>query len=370
MLFLKLATLFFTLTLFFQNAYASEMPQDELLKKMIGRMLIVGFESQSITKDSKIVKDMQKYHLGGVILFDRHFNDRTKTKNISSPSQLKTLTSSLKLFALKPLLISVDQEGGKVARLKPAYGFEATPSAKVVSEMDAYMTKRVYDNLAKTLQNAGINCNFAPVVDLAVNPKNRVISGLKRSYSSEPKEVAKYAKIFMDSLQERDILSVLKHFPGHGSSLEDSHNGFVDVSETWSEIELEPYIELIHSGGVSMIMTAHVFNRYLDEVYPATLSYRVNTELLRERLGYDGVIVSDDLQMGAIAKHYTLEEIVTLSINSGVDMLLFGNQLAKQDTHELVETILAQVKNGSISMDRITESNRRVEQLFTKIKTK
>lgn len=367
---MKLVTLFFTLMLFFQSAYSSEIPQDEKLKKMIGRMLIVGFDGQSVTKDSKIVKQIQKYHLGGVILFDRHFNERTKTKNISSPSQLKTLTSSLKSFALKPLLISVDQEGGKVARLKPAYGFEATPSAKVVSEMDAYMTKHVYDNLAKTLKDAGINCNFAPVVDLAINPQNRVIVGLKRSYSSEPKEVAKYAKIFMDALQEKHIISVLKHFPGHGSSLEDSHNGFVDISETWDEIELEPYIELIHSGDADMIMTAHVFNSNLDELYPSTLSYKVNTELLRDKLGYEGVIVSDDLQMGAIAKHYTLEQIVTLSINSGVDMLLFGNQLAKQDSDELVETILAQVKNGAIPLNRILESNKRVEQLFTKIKTK
>ncbi|MDT8337911.1 MAG: glycoside hydrolase family 3 N-terminal domain-containing protein [Sulfurimonas sp.] len=370
MLFLKLATLFFTLMLFFQNAHASEMPQDELLKKMIGRMLIIGFDGQSVTKDSKIVKQIQKYELGGVILFDRHFNDRSKTKNISSPSQLKTLTSSLKSFALKPLLISVDQEGGKVARLKPAYGFEATPSAKVVSEMDAYMTKRVYDNLAKTLKDAGINCNFAPVVDLATNPQNRVIVGLKRSYSSEPKEVAKYAKIFMGALREKNIISVLKHFPGHGSSLGDSHNGFVDISKTWSEVELEPYIELIHSGDASMIMTAHVFNSNLDELYPSTLSYKVNTELLRDKLGYEGVIVSDDLQMGAIANHYTLEQIVTLTINSGVDILLFGNQLATQDSDELVETILAQVKNGSIPLSRILESNSRVEQLFTKIKTK
>ena len=367
---MKLVTLFFTLMLFFQSAHSSEIPQDEKLKKMIGRMLIVGFDGQSVTKDSKIVKQIQKYHLGGVILFDRHFNERTKTKNISSPSQLKTLTSSLKLFALKPLLISVDQEGGKVARLKPAYGFEATPSAKVVSEMDAYMAKHVYDNLAKTLKDAGINCNFAPVVDLAINPQNKVIVGLKRSYSSEPKEVAKYAKIFMDALQEKHIISVLKHFPGHGSSLEDSHNGFVDISETWDEIELEPYIELIHSGDADMIMTAHVFNSNLDELYPSTLSYKANTELLRDKLGYEGVIVSDDLQMGAIAKHYTLEQIVTLSINSGVDMLLFGNQLAKQDSDELVETILAQVKNGAIPLNRILESNKRVEQLFTKIKTK
>ncbi|MBE0513544.1 glycoside hydrolase family 3 N-terminal domain-containing protein [Sulfurimonas sp.] len=349
---------------------SQSLSNNEKLKKMIGRMLIVGFESERVTKDSLIVKQMQKYYLGGVILFDRHFNDRSKTKNISSPSQLKTLTSSLKSFALKPLLISVDQEGGKVARLKPAYGFEATPSAKVVSEMDAYMTKRVYDNLAKTLKDAGINCNFAPVVDLATNPQNRVIVGLKRSYSSEPKEVAKYAKIFMDALREKHIISVLKHFPGHGSSLGDSHNGFVDISKTWSEVELEPYIELIHSGDARMIMTAHVFNSNLDELYPSTLSYKTNTELLRDKLGYEGVIVSDDLQMGAIANHYTLEQIVTLTINSGVDMLLFGNQLSYQDNDELVETILAQVKNGAIPLSRILESNSRVEQLFTKIKTK
>jgi len=356
--------------LFCQSINASQTTEDLLLKKMIGRMLIVGFDGQSITKESRIAKQIQKYDLGGVILFDRHFLDRSKTKNISSPKQLKKLTSSLRSFAKKPLLISVDQEGGKVARLKPAYGFEATPSAKVVSEMDAYMTKRVYDNLARTLKDSGINCNFAPVVDLDLNPKNMVITGLKRSYSDEPKEVAKYAKIFMESLKEKNILSVLKHFPGHGSSLEDSHNGFVDISQTWNEIELEPYIELIHSGDVSMIMTAHVFNSYLDELYPATLSYKVNSELLRGKLGYEGVIVSDDLQMGAISKHYSLEEIVTLSINSGVDMLLFGNQLANQDIDELVETIFAQVKNGSISMDRILESNRRVEQLFINIKSK
>lgn len=351
-------------------AQSQNLSNDEKLKKMIGRMLIIGFDAQSVTKETKIVKQIQKYELGGVILFDRHFKDRTKTKNISSVKQLKTLTSSLKSFALKPLLISVDQEGGKVARLKPAYGFEATPSAKVVSEMDAYMTKHVYDNLAKMLKDAGINCNFAPVVDLATNPQNKVIVGLKRSYSSEPKEVVKYAKIFMDSLQEKNIISVLKHFPGHGSSLTDSHNGFVDVSQTWSEIELEPYIELIHSGDADMIMTAHVFNSNLDKLYPSTLSYKVNTELLRNKLGYKRVIVSDDLQMGAIAKHYTLEQVVTLAINSGVDMLLFGNQLAKQDTKELVEMILAQVKNGAIPLNRILESNRRVEQLFTKIKTK
>jgi beta-N-acetylhexosaminidase len=364
----KKIVLFLALLLFWQNLNASDNAlNDDELKKMIGRMLIVGFDGDSVDERSKIVKQIQKYNLGGVILFDRHFHDRTKTKNISSPQQLKTLSASLKSFAKKPLLISVDQEGGRVARLKPAYGFDATPSAKVVSEMDEYMTKHVYDSLAKTLKNSSINCDFAPVVDLALNPKNSVIVGLNRSYGSDPKEVVKYSKIFINSLKNENILSVAKHFPGHGSSLGDSHEGFVDVSKTWSEVELEPYKELIKSDSLSMIMSAHVFNSKLDEKYPATLSHNVNTKLLREKLHFRGVVVSDDLQMGAILKHYTLKEIVTLSINAGIDMLLFGNQLATQDIDELIELIFIQVKSGEISYARILESNKRVELLHKNI---
>ncbi len=339
---------------------------DEKLKKMIGRMLLVGFPDEVIDENSPIARQIKSYELGGVILFDRFYNDRNRTKNISSPEQLQLLTSKLKSFSSKPLLISVDQEGGKVARLKPKYGFEATPSAKVVSELDEYMTKHIYNYLAKTLKNSGINCDFAPVVDLAINQENRVIVGLNRSYGSDAKEVVKYAKIFMDSLRNEQIISVLKHFPGHGSSLNDSHEGFVDISKTWSSVELEPYEKLIKSGNVSMIMTAHVFNSKLDEIYPATLSYKVNTELLRGKLGYDGVVVSDDLQMKAISSHYTLKQIVTLAINSGVDMLLFGNQLSTQNIDELVEVIFAQVKSGAIPLERILESNKRVELLHRK----
>lgn len=362
--------LFISIILTLNASNTIELPNNEQLKKMIGRMLLVGFPDETISKESKIVKQIQSYDLGGVILFDRFYEDRNKTKNISSPKQLQLLTSKLKSFSKKPLFISVDQEGGKVARLKPEYGFEATPSAKVVSQMDEYMAKHIYDSLAKTLDDSGINCNFAPVVDLALNPKNRVIVGLNRSYSSEPKEVIKYAKIALASLRDKNIIGAIKHFPGHGSSLGDSHNGFVDISKTWRDIELEPYKELIKSGDALMIMTAHVFNSHLDKEYPATLSYKINQELLREKLGFDGVIVSDDLQMGAISKHYSIDKTVTLAINSGVDMLLFGNQLASQDIDELVETILVQIKSGTIPIERIIESNKRVEILLREITTR
>ena len=365
---MKQIALFLTLFFYAQILGAANLPDDEKIKKMIGRMLVIGFEDESLKENSKIIKDIKNYELGGVILFDRFYNDKTKTKNISSPEQLKLLTSSINSFATKPLLISVDQEGGKVARLKPAYGFGATPSAKVVSELSDYEAKNIYTALTNTLYETGINCNFAPVVDLALNPDNKVIYGLNRSYGSNSKTVAKYAKIFMDAQKNKQIISVLKHFPGHGSSLDDSHKGSVDVSKTWSAVELEPYTELINSGDVDMIMTAHVFNSNLDAKYPATLSYNINTKLLREKLGYSGVIISDDMQMGAISGSFSLQESVVLAINSGVDMLLFGNQLNFIDTDKLIEVILGEIKRGAILFERIEKSNKRVELLLEKLK--
>ena len=271
------------------------LPEDEILKKQIGHMLVVGFPNAKITKNSQIVKDIEKYELGGVILFDKFYSNRKITKNISSPKQLKKLTSDLKSFATKPLIISLDQEGGKVARLKPAYGFSEIPSAFEISKISIADAKNIYKKQSKMLQSSGINTNFAPVVDLAINPKNRVIVGLERSFGADSKKVTMYAKIVIDSQREKNIISVLKHFPGHGSSLGDSHEGFVDVTKTWSITELKPYKELIASNSVDMIMTAHVFNAKLDDKYPATLSYDINTKLLRQALGYKGIIISDDM---------------------------------------------------------------------------
>ena len=344
------------------SIFASTINDNEL-KKMIGQMIVIGFPNESVNENSEIIKQINKYNLAGVILFDIFYNDREKNKNISSPEQLQRLTTSLKKLSNHPILISVDQEGGKVARLKPKYGFEEFLSAKKISELSIPHAKSSYKNISKMLQKNGINCNFAPVVDLEVNPKNKVIVGLERSFGSSSEEVTKYAKILIDEQKKAGIISVLKHFPGHGSSLGDSHLGFVDISDTWSQEELEPYKQLIKQKSVDMIMTAHVFNSYLDEKYPATLSYNVNTKLLRQKMDYKGVIVSDDLQMKAISKHFTLKETITLTINSGVDILLFGNQLANQNLDELINTILAQVKNGEIPHAKIIESNRRIKKL-------
>ena len=342
--------------------YAS--PEDDIIvKKMIGRMVVIGFGDAKIDEQSAIVKDIQMYDLGGVILFDRFYKEKNHVKNISSPAQLQLLTKQLKHFSQKPLLISIDQEGGKVARLKPSYGFSEIPSALALSKTSLENAKDVYATMAKMLIDNGINCDFGPVVDLARNEKNKVIVELERSYGEDSQTVSQYAQIFIDALKQKGIISVLKHFPGHGSSLEDSHLGFVDVTNTWSEKELEPYEKLIALKRVEMMMSAHVFNAHLDKTYPATLSYAINTELLRKKMHYEGVLISDDLQMEAIAKYYTLQEIVTLAINSGIDMLLFGNQLSHTKTDEIIDTIFIQVKNGAIAKSRIIEANERIEKL-------
>lgn len=351
------------------NLYAQETTKisENKLKQMIGQMLIVGFDESVINENSPIIKYIKKYNIGGVILFDRFYKNRAKIKNIESPKQLQLLTSKLQTYSKNKLIISIDQEGGKVQRLKSSYGFASTPSAKEIAKRGISEAKESYTTLAQMLYQNGINCNFAPVVDLSVNKENYVIEELERSYGETPKQVTNYATVFIDALKSKNILSVLKHFPGHGSSKDDSHKGFVDITDTWNKIELEPYKNLIKNAKAKMIMTAHVFNKHLDPNYPATLSYKINTELLRKELGYKGVIVSDDLQMKAIAEHYTLQDTVTLVINAGVDILLFGNQLSVQNTDQLIDTIYSQVKNGSISYERIIESNKRIEKLKQEI---
>lgn len=336
------------------------------LKQLLHKMLIIGFDADIISKNNTLITQI-KNGLGGVILFDKYMHDKTKNKNIQTPQQLKKLTLSLQNISNTPLMICIDQEGGKVTRLKEEKGFVETPSAKTIASLSLSDAKTEYENLASQLQKLGINCNFAPLVDLGINKDSKIIYGLDRAYGKECDTVVKYAEIFMDALKKHQVISVLKHFPGHGSAKGDSHEGFVDITQTWNEIELSPYKALLHK--TNMIMSAHVYNAKLDEKYPSTLSYATNTKLLREQLAYDGVLVTDDLQMLAIKKHYTKEKAIELAINSGADMLMYCNQLGNDDTNETIDMMEYLVQNGKISIDRIKEANLRIEKLLKEIST-
>ena len=348
------------------SLFASENYTKQEIEKMISKMVVLGFSGENINPNDEIYKNV-KSGLGGVILFDKDPNDKQKVKNVRNKEQLKTLTSQLQAISKQKLLISIDQEGGIVQRLKSADGFVNTPKASEVALKGKDFAKQSYSAMAKDLKYSGINVNFAPVVDLAVNKENKVIVTRGRSFGESSNEVISYASIFVDELKKEKVISVLKHFPGHGSSLADSHLGFVDITNTWNQKELEPYRYFIKNNKVDMIMTAHVFNEKLDKDYPATLSYNVNTNLLRYKLGYEGVLVSDDLQMYAISKHYDLKQTLTLAINSGVDMLLFANQLAKPiSLKQIVDTVYSQILNEEISLEQIIKSNQRINRMTEK----
>lgn len=322
-------------------------------------MLIVGFSGTRVDTNDLLAQVLRKYPLGGVILFE---------KNLKYREQVRTLTKTLQKLNAEKLLIGVDQEGGYVDRLGKLPDLFKTPSASRIARTDRVKAVGYYHRMAEALHQLGFNLDFAPVVDLAVNKKNRVIVRFQRSYGKDPDKVIENASMMIDVLHRSHVLTVLKHFPGHGSSSEDSHEWFTDVSESWRSEELVPFLKLIKSGRVDMVMTAHVFNRHLDPVYPATLSKQVVDSLLRKKIGFSGVVISDDLQMGAIRENYTLDEAIVLAINAGVDMLLFGNQTGKPyDVQMLINRIAALVAQGKISRERIAEANRRIIKLKQKL---
>ena len=350
------------------NIFANESYTKQDIEKMISKMLIIGFNGETVNSNDEIYKNI-KSGLGGVILFDKDPNDKNKRKNVRNKEQLKVLTSQLQSISKQKLLISIDQEGGIVQRLKSEDGFVNTLKASEVALRGENFARTSYKSLAKDLKESGINNDFAPVVDLAINKQNKVIVAKGRSFGESSAEVIKYSSIFVDELKKQNVISVLKHFPGHGSSLSDSHLGFVDITKTWTQKELEPYRYFIKNNKVDMIMTAHVFNEKLDKDYPATLSYNVNTNLLRYKLGYEGVLVSDDLQMYAISKHYDLKQTLTLAINSGVNMLLFANQTAKPIAlKQIVDTIYSQILSEEISLEQIIKSNHKIDSMMARYK--
>ena len=363
----KVFILVFLIFSFSVNLLANGSYSKQEIEKMISKMVILGFSGETINPNDEIYKNV-KSGLGGVILFDKDPNDKQKVKNVRNKEQLKRLTSQLQAISNQKLLISIDQEGGIVQRLKKEDGFVDTLKASEIALNGENFARKSYSAMAKDLRYSGINVDFAPVVDLAINKDNKVIVTRGRSFGESSKEVIKYSSIFVDELKKQNVISVLKHFPGHGSSLGDSHLGFVDITNTWNEKELEPYKYFIKNNKVDMIMSAHVYNKNLDAINPATLSYNINTKLLRNKLGFQGVLVSDDLQMYAISKHYNLKQTLTLAINSGVNMLLFANQLAKPITlKEIVDTVYAQVLNKEIPLEQIIKSNERINKMINNI---
>jgi beta-N-acetylhexosaminidase len=332
-------------------------------------MMMIGFRGMTMNESDHLLRDLQEYHVGGIILFDYDVPTKTPIRNIESKDQVKNLIEEMTSATPTNLLVAVDQEGGRVARLKETRGFFSGRSAADIATLYEINPDSVFSEFRKQasqLHELGFHINFAPVVDVNLNPDNPVIGKIGRSYSADPEQVTVLAELYLKALDEAGLTGVLKHFPGHGSSMNDSHLGVTDVTDTWDPLELLPYRNLISSGEAKAIMSAHVFHADLDSLYPGTLSPYVNKTLLRDELGFDGVLFSDDLQMGAIRDQFTLEETVVLALNSGIDVLVFGNnsEYDSEIAPKVHQIIMDAVSNGEISAERIRESAHRIERLY------
>lgn len=340
---------------------------DEQVRKDIGEMLLVGFRGTAIDSQSHIVRDIKQYHVGSVILFEYDAPTGGRHRNVSSPSQLKKLCSDLQALSDEPLFISIDQEGGMVTRMKAKDGFARTMTAKASARGGDDSVRRNAQVVAQELREAGVNLNFAPCVDVDINPACPVIGRLERSFSSDPEVVSRCAAIWLEEQRKQGVVSCLKHFPGHGSAKGDTHAGLVDVSRTWQDQELEPYRKLIAEGKVDMVMVAHVICREMGDSLPASLSPKAIKQKLRGELGFQGVVITDDLAMGAIVKQYGFEEALRLAIAAGSDLLCLSNNGNGRYDADLVpkavEAIMRMVHEGRLSAQDIHAAAERVRRL-------
>jgi beta-N-acetylhexosaminidase len=331
------------------------------LRQKIGQLMVCGFQgdnSENISDSKKLIKT---YHIGGLILFGR---------NIGTPAQVLELTTSLQKHAKRsghhqPLLISIDQENGMVRRL--GEGTTSFPGAMLLAAThDEKLTYEIGKATARELRALGINWNLAPVVDINNNPKNPVIG--VRSFGDTAETVSRFAKESMKGMQAEGVITTLKHFPGHGDTHVDSHLALPVIThslETLEKLELVPFKECIEEGA-DTIMTAHVYFPELEneENRPATMSHKVITGLLRGKLGFDGVVTTDCMEMKAIADTVGTARGAVEAIKAGVDMIMISHLPSLQI--ETIEAIVAAVESGEISESRIDESYKRVQKLKEK----
>ncbi len=335
------------------------------LEQKTGQMIMVAFNGTNANDAhvKSVRSELKAGLLGGVIIGGA---------NVENPDQLKSLMAALQQSANQgqqksgqKTLFAVDQEGGIVARLSAKKGFgKYYRPLDIAQKNDIAYARKIWKKMACELKDYGLNFNLAPVVDLNIVPNSPAIGRWGRSFSEDPKIVTKWAEIFMDSQRECGVLTSLKHFPGHGSAAGDTHEGFVDVTNSWKESELKPYIDLIAKGKVDTIMTAHVVNKNFSPM-PATLAPEVLNGLLRSQLNYQDVIITDDLMMGAIDKYYNFDERLVKAVQAGADILLIAAAKNPEvdNAASARQALMTAVKNGELSEKDIDRAYRRIVKL-------
>jgi len=334
---------------------ATSVLKSQSIEDKIGQMIMVGFGTSQKAQDS-LLYDIENRNLGGVLMF---------AYNLNSPSQIKSQNARLQNSASNhPLFISIDQEGGIVARLDEQNGYKRTFSAYDLGytfDMED-STRATAALMANWLDDGGFNLNFAPVVDVNIDPNSPAIGRLDRSFSDNEFEVQQHAGWYISEFKKKGILSTLKHFPGHGSARKDSHFGFTDITDTWQKRELDPFRLLIENGFDDLVMTGHLFKSDWDNNYPVSLSHYAISTMLRDSLNFEGLVISDELFMNAIQDNYGMEEAIVNTINAGTDILLFSTNIYNDISlpNYLIALISDKVASGAISADRIDVAYQRI----------
>jgi beta-N-acetylhexosaminidase len=316
------------------------------LETRAARLFTVGFHGKTVSAD---LRELLARGVGGVVLFSR---------NIGEPAEVVELTNAIKRQAARPIPIALDQEGGKVARLRR--GFTELPAMRAVGEVgDAALTRELGALIGRELRAVGFDVNYAPVLDIDTNPDNPVIGS--RSFGRTPELVSKLGLALAAGLSSAGVAACGKHFPGHGDTHQDSHLALPRLSHSLSrlqQVELQPFAAAV-AAGIPSLMTAHVIFEPLDAHYPATMSRAVLHGLLREQLHYDGLVVSDDLEMRAIADHFGVEEAVLRGLDAGVDQFLCCH--TAELAHRAIDTVVRAVERGQVSLEQLSTANRRIE---------
>ena len=333
------------------------------LEEMAGQMIVVGFDGDAAGDASvkAVANELKAGRLGGVMYLK---------KNVASLAAVAAMNEEFRAASPDlPPFITLDQEGGAVERLTEDVGFTEIPRAVVIAEENTPdEAEAIYRKMAEGIVKEGFTVNFGPVADLNTNPNNQVIAKFGRAFGNDPKTVIDYDRAFIAAHHEVGLATALKHFPGHGSSTADSHEGFVDITKTWDEAELEPYRALIGEGVVDMVMVGHLYHADYAEgadQTPSSLSQRWIDGVLRTDLGFDGVVISDDLEMGAIRDHFTLEETVVEGVKAGMDILLFSNTGYQRPTlsKEVLDILLKEAAADPDFAARIEQSYNRIVAL-------
>jgi len=335
--------------------------REATLAEKLGRMIILGFvgDGPEASDADRIEAHLRAGRIGGV-LFLRH-NARSREGTLGLARRFRAASATAWL--------TIDQEGGFVQRLTEEMGFSDIPRAMELAGLGLDRARSVYAMAAQELAAAGFNLNLAPVADLH-QADNLVIGRYERAYGDDPETVAAYCAAFIEAFEAERIACSIKHFPGHGRSSGDSHHGFVDITGSWSYQELAPFGELIRSGHAHMIMSGHLINRRIEPSGdPITFSNKAIEGLLREVMGFDGAMITDDLDMGAIREHYTRREAVLGAIAAGNDLLLISNS-ADPDSR-LPQTIVAWVEEaiaaGDLSLADIDAAMARLDALERRV---